>query len=371
MIDAQGILFAHTSSTRLKELTRNRTIASIPFGGRYRIIDFMLSSMVNAGVPDVGVIVQDNYQSLLDHLGSGRDWDLSRKRGGLRLLPPFGYGGAVTMHGAVRGKIESLAGAANYISRARQKYVILADGDIVANLPLEDVFAYHVQSGCALTSVCTHEAHGPAENAATMLLDGRGRVIDVTCGPTAAGCRTLGVYILEKELLLSLVSHCVSHGLDDFERDILQKRPGGLEIGGYVFSGYAAKPHSCESYFRNSMEFLNKSVRDEVFSRTRPIMTKVRDEASTYYGPDSKVKNCLVADGCYIEGEIENSILFRGVRVERGAKISDSILMQATRVCAGASLCFTMTDKDVLINRERMLMGHALYPIVIEKGSVI
>lgn len=370
MMDAHGIIFAQNSSEKLKELTRHRTVSSLPFGGRYRIVDFMLSSLVNAGVPDVGVIVQDHYQSLLDHLGSGRDWDLSRKRGGLRLLPPFGYGGA-SGRCVVRGKIESLAGAANYLGRIRQRYVILADGDIIANLPLEEALAFHAESGCGITAVCTKHDVGEPSEAVTMLLDGKGRAIGITRGTNAAGCHALGVYILEKELLLWLITHCVTHGLDDFERDVLQKQPGGFCVAGWVFDGYAAKAYSCESYFRHSMELLQKEVRGELFNRSRPVMTKVRDETSSYYGPDSKADNCLVADGCYIEGEVRNSILFRGVRVEKGARISDSILMQGTTVCSGASLCYTVSDKDVTVNRERMLMGHALYPIVIEKGSVI
>jgi glucose-1-phosphate adenylyltransferase len=370
MIDAHGIIFAQNTSPQLKELTRNRTIASIPFGGRYRIIDFMLSSMVNAGVPDVGVIVQDNYQSLQDHLGTGRDWDLSRKLGGLRMLPPFGYGGSAGCS-VTRSKIEALSGISNYLGRTRQQYVILADGDLIANLPLEQAFLFHVQSGSGITAVCTRQNTDVGSGAVTMLLDENNRVTDITSGSKTSGCTALGVYILEKELLLWLISHCMSHGLENFERDILQRRPGGFEISGWIFEGYAAKPDNCGSYFKHSMELLKRDVRGELFNRSRPVMTKVRDETSAYYGPDSMVGNCLVADGCYIEGEVVNSILFRGVRIDKGARVSNCILMQDTHICSGANLSYTVADKDVTINRERMLMGHALYPIVIEKESVI
>ncbi len=371
MNDMHGIIFAYSTSVRLKELTEHRAISSMPFGGRYRLIDFMLSNMVNADITDVGIIMQENYQSMLDHVGSGKDWDLSRKRGGLRLLPPFGYAGA-RREGFYRGEMEALAGVASYLSHIRQEYVVLADGDLVANLPLEEILGVHIRSGADITAVCSARPIEQPENATYLVPGRRNRVVDVLIGRAEEDAfEALGVYILERKLLDSFISHCVSHNVYDFKRDILQKMKDKLDITAYVFDGYAARLQSASAYFKHNMELLLPEVRSQLFLRERPIRTKVRDEASTYYGPNAHVTNSLIADGCYIEGEVENSVIFRGVRIDPGVKVQNSILMQDTRVCAGAVLNYAISDKEVLINRGRMLMGHETYPIAIAKGSIV
>ena len=373
MKDMHGIIFAYPSHIRLKELTEHRTASSVPFGGRYRVIDFMLSNMVNAGVNDVGVIMRENYQSLLDHLGSGKDWDLSRKRGGLRLLPPFGYAGGPRDANTYRGRMEALFSVTNYISRIRQEYVVLADGDIVVNLPLEEIFRNHLDSGADITCVCTSPAYCPeGDDVGFVTLGKGGRVTDVSLGrPEKDSKGLLNTYILSKKLLENLMAHCAAHNLYHFQRDVLQNMNDRLNIAGWEFGGFSARLQSVSDYFVQSMNLLKPEVRGDLFSRARPIKTKVRDEASTYYGPSSRVKNCFVADGCYLEGEIENSIIFRGVRIEEGAKVKNCILMQDTRVLSGASITYAITDKDVSINPGRTLVGHESYPIAISKGAVV
>lgn len=370
MKDMHGLIFAYDANVRLRELTEQRAVSSIPFGGRYRVIDFMLSNMVNADIKDVGVVMRENYQSLLDHLASGKDWDLSRKRGGLRILPPFGFAGV--RGGTYRGKMEALQNVDDYIHRIRQEHVVLASGDIVTNLPLDEIYAHHLKSGCDITAVCTHNTAGMVEYETFFVTGRKGRVVDVIIGRSELGAmEALGVYIISKKLLESLVSYCAAHNLHDLERDVLQAMVEKLNIGTYVFDGYVAKLYTTSAYFARSMDLLNPRVRSELFLKERPIKTKVRDEASTYYGPGSVVKNCVVADGCFIEGEIENCVLSRGVRVEKGARVTNSIIMQDTKICSEALLNFAITDKDVIVNKGRMLMGHANYPISISKGSSV
>ena len=325
-----GIIFAYLSNPDLRELTQPRNTCSIPYGGRYRVIDFMLSNMVNAGVSDVGLIVHANYQSLLDHVGSGKDWDLSRKHGGLRILPPFGYSGR--REGVYRGRMDALAGVRSYLQYIRQDYVVLAGGGLAA--------------GGRITDVLVHP-------------------------PIAQGCESLEVYILSKQLLLSLVDHCAAHNIPSFSTGVLQAMAGQLKICPYVFDGYAARLQSVAGYFARSMELLNPEVRTDLFAPGRPVRTKDRSDPSTYYGPGSRAVNSLVADGCIIEGEVENSILFRGVRVEKGAKVSGCVLMQGTAVQAGAVLKYAITDKNVRVNPGRMLMGHNTYPLSIAKNEIV
>jgi glucose-1-phosphate adenylyltransferase len=152
-----GIIFSYENRNDLKELAGIRSSASVPFGGRYRMVDFALSNLVNAGVTDVGVVLHGRYQSMIDHLGSGKDWDLSRKRGGLHILPPFNYQKEWGIM-PFRGKIEALAGVRSYLENIRQDYVVLMDGDLVANLPLSDVLEKHMASGADITVVCANDS---------------------------------------------------------------------------------------------------------------------------------------------------------------------------------------------------------------------
>lgn len=373
MNDMHGLIFAYSNGgSRMKDLTDRRTISSMPFGGRYRVIDFVLSSMVNADITDVGVIMRENYQSLLDHLGSGKDWDLARKRGGLRLLPPFGYTDSPRGDGVFAGNMAALGGLASYLNHIRQEYVVMAEGDLVANLPLEDALRFHIDREADITLICSPRPASTPGSAQHCTLGEKNRVTDISMGrQTPDSFESLNVYILSKSLLDSLVSHCAAHSLYDFERDVLQKMCGDLVVSAYVFDGFAARLQTTASYFRHNMDLLRADVRASLFLRERPIKTKVRDEAPTYYGPDASAANSLVADGCYIEGTIENSVIFRGVRIHAGVRVHNSILMQDTKACQGAMLGYAITDKNVLINRGRMLLGHDSYPIAIAKGSVV
>ena len=322
MNDLHGILFAYHSDSNLGELTRPRNTCSLPFGGRYRLIDFMLSSYVNAGISDVGLIVHESYQSLLDHVGSGKDWDLSRKHGGLRILPPFGVaerGGS----GEYRGNMEALAGIYTYLQNITQ---------------------------------------GPD-----------GLVSDLSINPAHAAnaLESLETYIISKKLLLDMVDYCAAHNIHNFSRGVLLPRLSTLKVLPYLHRGYVARFQSVADYFQHSMDLLDPAVRADLFDPDRPIRTKDQSNPSTYYGPDAKSIHSLVADGCFIEGEVENSILSRGVIVEAGAKVSNSVLMQGTIIRAGASLSYTITDKNVQVNQDRMLMGHSTYPLAISKDSIV
>ena len=371
MNDLHGILFAYRSDANLGELTRPRNTCSLPFGGRYRLIDFMLSNCVNAGITDVGVVVHQSYQSLLDHLGSGKDWDLSRKHGGLRILPPFSY--TEQGHGEYRGSMEALAGVYDYLEDIRQDYVLLAWGDTAINLPVSEVFEQHLSSGADITVVCTPTLKGAPRFSEYVEVSEEGRITDLSIHPTAAdkALESLEIYVLSKRLLMDMVDYCAAHDVSNFSRGVLQPRMKSLKMMPYVHKGYVGRFQSVGDYYQRSMELLDPAVRADLFNPARPIRTKDQSNPSTYYGPESVSKCSLVADGCQIEGEVSNSILARGVIVEKGAKVSDSVLMQGTVVKAGVSLSYVIADKDVTVNEGRMLMGHATYPLAIAKGSVV
>lgn len=369
--DLHGILLAYRSDPALRELTQHRNTCSIPFGGRYRIIDFMLSSMVNAGISDIGLIVHSSYQSLLDHVGSGKDWDLSRMRGGLRILPPFSFAQSRS-DGENRGRMDALADVRSYLRKIRQDYVVLAWGDIVANLPIADAFEQHLKTGADITALCTRTPTGDPSSCTYFTVGAGGAVTDVAVHPTQPmGCETLECYIMSTGLLNELVDYAAAHKIHSFSEGVLLAMSDQLKIMPYLYSGYVARIHSVASYFSKSMELLDPGVRAQLFCAENPIKTKVRSMPSTCYSESAQCRGSLIADGCVIDGEVENSILFRGVKVEKGARVSNCILMQSTTIKAGADLSYVITDKNVMIHENRKLMGHENYPLAIEKNAVV
>lgn len=364
-----GIIFSYEKRNDLRELGEIRSAASIPFGGRYRAVDFALSNLVNAGVTDVGIVLHGRYQSMLDHLGTGKVWDLSRKRGGLRMLPPFNYQqnwGALPF----RGKIEALAGVHTYLDEIRQDYVALMDGDLVVNLPMADIFESHVKSGADVTVVCGNDSFA-TEDGTYFEMNREGRITEVLYRlHTPRGYRGLEVYILSKKLLCEIVDECSAR--DQFSwRKELQTRKDTLNLRSYIWSGFAAQIRSVQEYYDRSMQLLDPAIRAELFTPARPIRAKGADKPSTYVGAGGRCVNSLVADGCRIEGTVENSVLFPGVVVEEGAVVRNCVLFKEDIVRRNAQLSYIIADKDVEILADRTLMGHATYPIVLAKGSIV
>ena len=365
-----GIIFSYEERGDLRELAEIRSASSIPFGGRYRAIDFALSNLVNAGVTDVGVVLHGKYQSILDHLGTGKVWDLSRKRGGLRVLPPFN---ARDDWGILpfRGKMEALAGVRTYLDTIRQDYVALMDGDLVVNLPLSEIYESHVKSGADITVVCGNDSFQTADGT-YFEFNQEGRITDVLFNlHRPRGYRGLDVYILSTKLLRELVDDCAAKDQFSWRRDVLLARKEQLWLRSYIWGGFAAQIRSVQEYYDRSMQLLDPVIRADLFTPERPVRAKGADKSSTYVGTDGRCTDSLVAEGCHIEGTVENSVLFPGVVVEAGAVVRNCVLFKETAVRKGASLAYVIADKDVEVLQDRTLMGHATYPIVLAKGSVV
>ena len=373
MKDVLGIIFAFDGANEPRELTDHRCAASIAYGGRYRVVDFMLSSMVNSDIFEIGIILKDRYQSLMDHIGSGKDWDLARKRGGVFLLPPYSYAKTdiIGFGGPYQGKIDGLAGAYLFLQRSRHKYVALADGNIVANVDFGDLLERHIASGADITAVTV----GSGTVGATLNVGSEHKITNVLLnsyfekGKTKK--RAAGIYIIEKSLLEDIILECAAKNLFDWDRDVLQRLCGELDMREYEFDGYLSKISSMSVYYRSSMDLFKKEVRDSLFSQRRPLHTRIRDDEPTSYGSGASVKNCLVAGGCIINGTVENSILFRGVKIEAGAVVKNSIIMRDGYISGDANLQYIVADKGVKISRGRRMLGHSSYPMFIAKGSTV
>lgn len=366
-----GVIFSNMHDDSMGDLTELRTVGSIPYGGRYRLIDFTLSNMVNSGITDVGVITKLNYQSLLDHLGAGRAWDLSRKRGGLVILPPFSRTVAGGAAGIYRGSIEALAGRLDYLRSVDARYVCLSDCDVITNLDFKDVLARHVETGADITVLYANMEMRPASRDLAALETGPdSRVLDVTLNPREGGSMKvyLNMVVLNRELLIKLVESCYTHGEYSFTQDVLQKRLRDFHICGYEVRDFCVRVSDMQSYFAANMALLNPEARAQLFPPERPVFTKVRDEVPAKYGLKAQVENSLVADGCVIDGRVENSVVGRGVRIGRGAVVKNSILMQGTIVGEGADLNYVVTDKNVVVRTGRALCGYTTIPVYLQKG---
>jgi len=366
-----GLVFANMHDTTLGDMTKNRTMGSVMFGGRYRLIDFPLSNMVNSGISEVGVITKSNYQSLLDHLGSAREWDLARKKGGLYILPPFGNVES-TLY---RGRIEALYGAMSFIKHSRAKYVVLSDCDVVTNIDYKPIVAAHIESGADITAVA-HTGVYSSEDIKTSTVfnvDADKNVTSVLINPDISGtCTTsLNVFVMSMDFLIETVNDAMARGNVSFERNILQEKCRELKIKIYEYDNYFSKLNSPESYFKSNMALLEPENARKLFVPKRSIYTKVSDNAPVKYDLDSKVSNSLIADGCIIEGEVENSVLFRGVKVGKGAKVKNCILMQGTVVGDNAELSYLITDKNVSICENHILTSSPQYPMYVGKGASV
>lgn len=373
MSNVLGLIFANMHELTVTDLTKNRAMASIPFGARYRLIDFPLSNMVNSGVSNVGVVTKSNYQSLIDHIGSGDEWDLSRKTGGLHFLPP--YSNNFTNGGLYRGRLEALAGVIGFITNAHADYVLLTDCDCVANVDYKKIVDYHEEKGADITVVYGRSIFTPEQTKTRTILqvNEQGDVCDILIRPDMAGefDASMNIFVMSKEFLLKIINESMSRNLYSFEVDVLQHRLSEFKVSGYRFDGYYSQIDSIQAYYQANMDIMNKEVRTELFNLTDPIYTKVRDDAPAKYGLEASAKNSLIADGCVIEGTVENSVLFRGVKVGKGAVIKNCILMQDAEVGDKCELNYVIADKNVKVGNYRSLCGTVDYPVFVNKNSAV
>ena len=376
---AAGLVFSNIHDRSIPELTSRRTMASLPFGGRYRLVDFTLSNMVNSGITKVGIVTHNNYRSLVDHIGTGKDWDLSRRSGGVIILPPF-----ITAFDNPRAnrlyttRLEALMGVMDFINHCSEDYIVLSDSDVVCNIDLADVVDHHEQQGADVTIVTKKGdfSTGAYHNSMNVVFaDDDGRITDFIESTQMMNGEfdvSTNILVFTKSFLVSLLDTSISHGYTDFYHQALPFCMYNSKYQVYRYEGYCAAVDSLAEYFRVNMEMLDENIRESLFSvKERPIFTKVRNTAPARYGECGGASDSLIADGCVIEGEVENSILFRGVKVKRGAKVKNSILLQDTVVGENARLNCVITDKNVVIMDDRNLSGHETMPFFITKGKII
>ena len=370
-VNALGVIFANTYDNLVPELVAERSMASIPFGGRYRLIDFTLSSMANAGIDNVSVIVRKNYHSLMDHLGAGREWDLTRKRGGLNIVPPFAER-SVKLYS---GRVDALDSILNWLEAQKERYVILSDSYIAMNFDFNKLIDAHVKSGADVTMVYNRAAipEGARSDNYPIRMDENGRVTEILSNDYRMGEQNLAmnIYVIERESLIHLIHDAAVRGLVYFERDILAHNVNILNIHALEYTGYVAHVCDMKSYFDENLKLIDEKNLNALFPKKNPVYTKIRDDNPTRYVTGSSVSNSLLADGCVIEGTVENCVLFRGVKVKKGAVVKNCVLMQDTVVEPGAELDCVVTDKNVRITADKKLSGTKSFPVYVQKNHIV
>jgi glucose-1-phosphate adenylyltransferase len=367
-----GIIFGTTHDKTILALTKDRTMGSVPFGGKYRLIDFPLSNMANSAISEVGVVTQSNYQSLLDHIGSGREWDLARKSGGLHLLPPYASSGS----GQFRGRLEALAGIWSFVENSRAEYVIMSDCDVVTTIDYRDVIETHIESDADITVVYAKtDKYDSKKNVEATLfeLGDDGVVTDVLVNPDAEGEVNLGLnmFVMKKDFLRKIVRQSAVRNVFSFVKDVLQAYEENYKIIGFEHKGYFSKIDSMMSYYEAGMELLDVKNLRGLFKNSAPIYTKINDSGPVKYGIKSSVKNSLITDGSIIDGTVENSIIFRNVKIEAGAVVKNSIIMPFSVIEKNSVVNYVVADKHVVISEDSNVGGSCTYPLFIDKKAKV
>lgn len=373
-----GIIFSNIHDNNIPELTRNRTMASVPFGCRYRLIDFALSNMVNSNINNISVITHYNYQSLMDHLGSGKDWDLARRAGGIKILPPFITAYANHENSLYTTRLEALKSVNHSISKIPDDYVVLSDCDVICNIDLNDMIKNHIENDADITIAVKKVKLTKEQAKSNVIFDSNenGRIVDVQAYPTSFAGEAdinLNIMVMSRHYLQEIVLDAIAHNYNSLTKDVMIKNVNRKNYRIYRYDGYFACITSSEDYYKSNMELINdKTVRQQLFGiKNRPIYTKVRNSAPTYYSPDAKIKNSLIADGCEIYGDVENSIIFRGTKIGKGTVVKNCILFQDTFTGENVKLNCVISDKNVVIRDNKNLSGDEALPFYLAKGKMI
>ena len=368
-MNVMGIIFANDDVTN--ELTTKRTMASLPFGGRYRQVDFHLANMTAGGVRHLGIVSRNNYQSLMNHVGSGEEWGLEMGEGGLEFLAP----GSLGTDDRYRGKLENLNAVADFLTYAEEDYVVLSDSSILTNLDIKGIVDSHVASGKDITIVAKPGVANGEKVLDLALKAEDGVVTDIVVNYAAeAGyLASMDIFVVGRKWLIEKVEALVARDKFHMDRDLVlgQWKNDGLTVNVYEYNGVALYNESIEQYFANSLSLLDKDTAYGIFHGHHDVYTKVRDRVPTYYGEEGEAANCLVADGCMIEGEVKDSVLFRQVTIGEGAEVENCVIMNDTVVGAGAELKYVILDKNVTVKPGVKICGTPEKPYVVKRGKTV
>ena len=364
-----GIINLQEGNSLIRELAATRAVEALPFAGRYRLVDFAISNMVNSGMSTVGLLLPDFSRAVLDHIRSGKDWDLARRRDGLTYLPA-----ALPDNDSRKGDHKDIYANLDFAELSGKQYVLLTNASYIYNIDFQDVVEFHKKSTADITMVYSKATTDRDGKSVVIQTSTNGIVTDLAEVPAIkAGQKdVMGAYLMPVPTFAYLVRSTYERGGQDFLLDALIRHADEFKISAYKHEGYVAHINSTMEYYEANRDCLKPEVWEELFmNNDRPIFTKVKDEVPVQYKETANVKNSLIANGCEIRGTVENSIIFRGVTVGKGAVVKDSILMQRCDVQEGARVEAVICDKNVIITKNRWLKGAENYPYIVKKNARI
>lgn len=349
-----------------------RPLASTPIAGRYRIIDFVLSNMVNSGIDNVGIYAKEKYRSLTDHLGSGKDWDLNRKKGGLYIFSPENtkYN---NNYGFKTGDVYTILANIDYIEKSKEEYIIIAPGYMLCSIDYKEALKYHKQSKNDITVIYKHVTNTDEDflGCMTLNMDSNGRVLNIggNIGAFPSANISMETYIMKRVDFIKCIYKIASLGTHSYFEDYIKKEISNIQVGGFEFKNYLKCINSIQSYAEASKQILKKDVSTDLFNPERKIFTKDKSQSPTIYMKNAEVRNSFVATGCKIDGIVENSILFRKVEIGKDAVLKNCVIMQNCKIEPGVVLENVIFDKNIRVSKGKQLKGDKDYPMVIEKNQ--
>ena len=358
-----GIVTTNFNCPGLCELVERRTPASVPFGGRYRLVDFSLSNMVNSGITTVGMVSPYYYRSLLDHVGAGKEWDLNRKEGGLFYLPGtvFGFkeeGSRFLFRDIIHNK--------TYLERGDGDYLLVAAGDNIYNIDYRPMIERHEMEGKPVTLLCRRSDGSRRSWYMDLGPDGRVKSLSRTRGEY----EFINSFIIDKSFFLRLIRDFRTLGYMDIMA-LLAQELDSCSIGSFLFEGYVGRTDTIAEYMQTSRDLLKSEVRRDLFPRDRQIHTRDHDTPPALYVPGAAVSNSIVTAGCIIEGTVEGSIVSRSARIEAGAVVRNCVLMDKCVVRAGAVLENVVCDKKVTVSQGVHITGSAETPLILPRSEIV
>ena len=365
---AIGLILAGGSNNKMRELSNKRAIAAMPVAGSYRSIDFALSNMSNSHIQKVAVLTQYNARSLNEHLSSSKWWDFGRKQGGLYIFTPM-----VTADNSwwYRGTADAMYQNLNFLKNSHEPYVVIASGDGIYKLDYNKVLEYHIVKRADVTVVCTDIDGDDINRFGVLKMNEESRIEEFEEKPMVTQSHTIstGIYVLRRRQLIEMLEKCAQEDRHDFVKDILIRYKNLKRIYGYKIKDYWSNISTVESYYKTNMDFLRPDVREYFFREGPEIKTKIDDLPPAKYNPGAKVKNSLIASGCIINGEVENSVLFKNVFVGNNCVIKNSIILNEVYLGDNTHIENCVVESRDTIRANSYHYGEDGIKIVVEKNE--
>jgi glucose-1-phosphate adenylyltransferase len=351
-----AMILAGGKSSPRDILTHKRAKTAIPFGGKYRIIDFVLSNCVNSGIYNIGILAQYAPKSLADHIKAGKPWDLDRHLGGVRILQPY-LGRADT--GWYRGTADALYQNQDFILTHNPNFILVLSGDHIYKMDYRKMVAFHQQKNAPVTIAVAEVSESDAKRLGMVQVDNRDRVVHFEEKPqySKSLLASMGVYLFNTDLLLKKLNNIGKDERFDIVFHILLDLIQQRLVYAYRFPGYWKDIGSAADYWLANMDLLDSPDPTNLYDPQWVIHTTSERKPPVRFNDHATVINSLVANGCVIDGYAEHSVLFPGVRVARNARVTNSVVMHRTVINENAKVDYAILDKDIWIGADSIIGG--------------